>query len=187
MSGHQFADAFGLLADIAQKSRSCAFALPDSKPPQQSWTGIGFSLGETILLASMEDIAEIINLPRCTRIPKAKSFVRGAASVRGSIVPVVDLLAFFSLRTNRAARLQRMLVVEFGESYSGLVVDDILGMQHFPLENFEESYPYDLQDCFVPFVCGSYWRTTSDGSEEYWPVLDLHQLLADQSLINLSL
>lgn len=179
---------FDLLSHYAMRSRACALSAPSIAPIQQSWTGIGFSLGADTFLASMDDISEIINLPSCTKIPRTKSFVRGVANVRGSIIPVVDLMSFFQKGSSRATRLRRLLVIEYGESYTGLVVDDILGMQHFPIGGFKSAIDGHVDDAFKPFLSGTYTRVPQETlEEERWPVFDLATLLADERLENLSM
>lgn len=178
--------AFDLLMHYAMRSRACALATVDVKPPEQIWTGIGFSLGEAQFLAPMDDISEIINLPPCTKIPRTKTFVRGAANIRGAIIPVIDLMIFFQKRSSRVARLRRLLVIEYRESFTGLVVDDILGMQHFTAHHYESRISSNLDPCFHPYLSGTYFRSNLDDEQEEWPVLDLDRLLTDQSLENLS-
>ncbi len=179
---------FKLLSHYAMRSRACALSASDVAPILQTWTGIGFSLGTSVFLVSMEDISEIINLPLCTKIPRTKSFVRGAANFRGSIIPVIDLMSFFNKSSSRIARLRRLLVVEYGESYTGLVVDDVLGMQHFPMDNFEASIDSGVESVFHPFLAGTYFDPVTKSYEiDRWPVFDLSRLLADERLENLSI
>ncbi len=179
---------FDLLTHYSVRSRACALSAPTLAPFQQQWTGIGFSLGADTFLVSMDDISEIINLPTCTKIPRTKSFVRGVANVRGSIIPVVDLNHFFQKGSSRVTRLRRLLVIEYGESYTGLVVDDILGMQHFPLDGFKGSIENHIDEVYKPFLSGTYTRVPQDTlEEERWPVFDLGTLLADERLENLSM
>lgn len=180
-------NAFDLLVHYSVRSRACAKSAIDIAPIEKTWTGIGFSLGHTAFVASMDDIAEIINLPACTHIPRTKSFVRGAANIRGSIMPVIDLMGFFNKGSSRVARLRRLLVVEYLDSYTGLVVDDILGMQHFPLRSFEPSIESNLDVCFHNYLSGTYSRITANSQDqEHWPVFDIDRLLADESLENLA-
>lgn len=179
--------AFDLLMHYAMRSRACATAAPDIAPSEQTWTGIGFTLGDAYFLSAMDDITEIINLPTCTNIPRTKPFVRGVANIRGAIIPVIDLMSFFSKGTSRVSRLRRLLVVEYNESYTGLVVDDILGMQHFTATHYEPQPPLPIDDCFKPYLNGSYWRNNIVGDEkEYWPVFELDRLLTGDHLENLS-
>ena len=158
--------AFNLLLHYAFRSRACASSLPETSPQEQSWTGIGFSLGEQSFLVPMSDITEILNLPHCTRIPRTKSFVRGAANIRGSVVPVIDLMAFFQKPSTRVARLRRVLVVDYRESSTGLIVDDILGMQHFSAMNYEASISSELEPCFHGYLSGTYFRYSKTNHRE---------------------
>src|SRR5581483_4275050 len=83
------AQPFELL--YALENRLRAARLDIAAGQTQSWTGLGFRLGEHWLVAPREDVREVITLPKVTRVPGAKPWLLGVANVRGNLLPVTDL------------------------------------------------------------------------------------------------
>jgi twitching motility protein PilI len=76
------------------------------------------------------------------------------ANVRGRLLPLIDLESFFggSLGGKKG---RRVLALELGDLYSGLIVNEVFGMQHFPVDSFSDQVPVSL-DALRPFLAGSY-------------------------------
>lgn len=172
---------FALLTDIAQRNRAMAAGLPEQQEAVELWNGIGFILAGERYVAPMGEVTEILHVPRFTHIPGVQPFMMGAANVRGRLLPLVDLASFFGLaRSSRSLRDRRVLVVEQGEVFSGLVVDTVLGMQYFAAETYRED-PGRAPDSVRPFVNGSYER-----DEEIWNVFSATDLLADERFLDVA-
>ncbi len=74
------------------------------------------------------DIREIIKIREITEVPRTPKFLLGVISVRGTIIPVVDLrlrLRLPAMPPTRAARI--LVVVQEGEPF-GLLVDAVVGV-----------------------------------------------------------
>ncbi len=101
--------------------------------------------------------------------------------MRGRLLPLVDLASFFDIpRSSRSHRDRRVLVVEQGDVFSGLVVDSVLGMQYFATDNFRET-PKGVPDSVRPFVSGGYER-----NEEVWNVFSAADLVADERFLDVA-
>ena len=75
----------------------------------------------------IEQVKEIRTLEEITKIPKAKSYVRGIMNLRGLIIPVIDVkdkLGFGSTEISSSSK-QRILVADVHNSLYGLLVDDV--------------------------------------------------------------
>ena len=151
--------AFELLLQIDQRCRLLAADLPSQPTRQDSWSGIGFRLGEHWYVAPMGEISEVLHEPRCTQLPGVKTWVKGVANLRGRLLPVMDLGGFLGLELSRARKQRRVLVVEFNDLFVGLLVDEVVGMQHFPLDAWVASTASS-----APFIQGQF-----DG-EPQWQV-----------------
>ena len=128
-------DEFAVLTDIARRSRAMAAGLPEQQEAVELWNGIGFVLAGERYVAPMGEVTEILHVPRYTHIPGVHPFMMGAANVRGRLLPLVDLAGFFEVpRSSRSTRERRVLVVEQGDVFSGLVVDSVSGMQYFAVD-----------------------------------------------------
>lgn len=74
-------------------------------------------------------VREIIRVIEITEVPRLPPFVLGVISVRGAIIPVIDLrvrLGFARAATQRTSRI--VIVTEDGQRF-GLQVDDVLGLE----------------------------------------------------------
>ncbi|RDJ31882.1 MAG: hypothetical protein DWQ18_01025 [Crenarchaeota archaeon] len=75
----------------------------------------------------IEQVKEIRTLEEITKIPKAKSYVRGIMNLRGLIIPVIDVkdkLGFGTTEISSSSK-QRILVADVHDSLYGLLVDDV--------------------------------------------------------------
>ncbi|MBB5213084.1 chemotaxis protein CheW [Microbulbifer hydrolyticus] len=161
------------LVDIANRAKAQAQGLPARQEVKPYWTGIGFSLLGHRFVASMEDVVELLELPQYTFIPGAQPWVRGVANVRGRLLPLFDMAAFFGGHLSSARQRRRVLVVEYDKVYAGLIVDELHGMQHLALE-YGKMPPSDLVEAFAPMVSGQFQL-----QQERWLVFDLQALLSD--------
>lgn len=172
---------FAILTDIAQRSRSMAAGLPEQQEAVELWNGIGFVLAGERYVAPMGEVTEILHVPRFTHIPGVRPFLMGAANVRGRLLPLVDLAGFFDIpRSPRSPRDRRVLVIEQGDVFSGLVVDTVLGMQYFATDSFRAA-PAGVPENVQPFVAGGYER-----NEEVWKVFSAVDLLDDERFLDVA-
>ena len=173
--------AFSELVALAERSQQLALELPAKENAQTHWNGLGFSLLGQQFVAPMSEVAELLRVPTTTRLPGVKHFVLGIANVRGKLMAILDLAAFFeSENVKSLSRSQRrVLGVEDDEQFFGFIVDESLGMRHFPRDAFSDEVA--VQEMFKPFVRGGY-----EMSGAVWPVLSLASLAADSKLKDLS-
>ncbi|WP_150911635.1 chemotaxis protein CheW [Marinobacter halotolerans] len=172
---------FAVLTDIARRSRSLAAGLPEQQQAVELWNGIGFVLAGERYVAPMGEVVEILHVPRYTHIPGVRSFMLGAANVRGRLLPLIDLAGFFDVpRSSRSHRERRVLVVEQGDVFSGLVVDSVSGMQYFAVDSHVAS-PQGVPASVQPFVNGGYER-----NEEIWKVFSAADLLGDERFLDVA-
>ncbi|GAA3579106.1 MULTISPECIES: chemotaxis protein CheW [Marinobacter] len=172
---------FAVLTDIAQRSRSMAAGLPEQQEAIELWNGIGFTLAGERYVAPMGEVVEILHVPRYTHIPGVRSFMMGAANVRGRLLPLIDLAHFFDLpRSARSVRERRVLVIEQGDVFSGLVVDGVSGMQYFAVDSFDAE-PSNVPQVVQPFVQGGYER-----NDETWKVFSTTGLVNDERFLDVA-
>ena len=173
-------EAFTLLNDIADKARGTAIEIPQVQTEQSHTTGLGFSLLGHRFVASMDEVSELMRVPQTTRVPGVKNFVLGVGNVRGRLMIVLDLALFFGEASVLPRAQRRLLAVEDDENLIGFIVDESLGMQHFPSDAFAEKVE-DVPDLFSEFVRGCY---SIAGVQ--WPVLSLGTLAVDPRLEKLA-
>jgi purine-binding chemotaxis protein CheW len=86
-------------------------------------------------------ISEIIKVRPVTEVPRAPSFVTGIISVRGTIVPVVDLRVRLHLPATETGPAARILIVRKQDEPYGLVVDEVVHVVRLHAEDIEPPPP----------------------------------------------
>ncbi len=174
--------AFNALVDLAQRSLASAKGLPAQTEVRQYWSGIGFSLMGSALVSPMGEITELLELPEYTKCPGVQPWVLGVANVRGRLLPLFDMAAFFGGRLDGQRKKHRVLVLERDGFYAGLVVDAAMGMQHFPVESFTADAG-EIAETLLPFVGGCYGHSSKGGDRE-WYVFNPAKLIEDPRFAN---
>ena len=155
--------AFELLLEIDQRCRSLAAGLVPAQAQLDTWSGIGFRIGEQCFVAPMGEIAEILHEPRFTLLPGVKPWVKGVANLRGQLLPIMDLCGFFGIELSPLRKQRRVLVLEYKDVFVGLQVDEVLGMQHFDQTELDTHVQALPNLMLVPFIQGRF-----AGQPEWW-------------------
>ncbi len=154
-----------MLVDLDHQVRERQPVLPLSREPQKSWSGIGFSLNGFYYVSPIDEIAEILEIPRLTTVPGVHPWVKGLGNVRGRLVPVIDLMQFFYGRMSAVQlKRQRLFLIESNEHVAGVIVDEVLGMQHFLVDSFLPQVRV-MDQHIRPFITGGY-----SVGEKKWPI-----------------
>lgn len=170
--------AFEALSELARSSRAVAKGLPAQINARPQWSGIGFSLLGSHFVVPMGEVAEMLEVPGYTHLPGVQSWVRGVANVRGRLLPLFDFAAFFGGRLVGGRKRRRILVLETESLYSGLIVDQVFGMQHFYVDEYQAEHG-QVVEAIQPFVQGGY-----EVSGEFWNIFRLSHLAEDQRFID---
>ncbi|MDR3427629.1 MULTISPECIES: chemotaxis protein CheW [Silvimonas] len=92
---------------------------------------LGVRIGDANWLVDLADVAEVMPVPQVSGVPLAQPWFRGVSNVRGNLVSVSDISAFFggpTLTTSAAARL--ILLHPRHILHSAVLVDRMLGLKH---------------------------------------------------------
>lgn len=167
---------FELLAAIDRKSRARAQGLPSVAPSRKQWLGIGFRLRDNHLVVPLRAVAEIVTPLDIAAVPGVKPWVLGIASMRGNLLPVIDLQALlFGHAAVADPRARRVLVVEHGGHSTGLMVDGVAGLRRFWADERSEDLP-SLAPELRTYVTHAY-----PGVEHRYALLDLVALLKSEA------
>mgnify|MGYP001036912738 FL=1 len=160
---------FALLKKLEQRGRDHQAVLPAQEEVSPEWSGIGFRLGAWRLVAPMDQVNEILTMPRLSPVPNTKPWVKGIANVRGTLLPIMDLGGFLG-RASTMTRLSRVVVVRHGELTAGLLVDEVLGMRRF-LEDDRVPVPETVDEALRPYLVSCF--SADDG---VWYVFGMRAL-----------
>jgi twitching motility protein PilI len=163
--------AFNKLLDVALNARRTAKGLPSQLDIKPHWSGVGFTLFGQKFVAPMGEVTEMLELPSYTELPGVQGWIRGLANVRGRLLPLTDLAVYLGGKLEAPRRNRRVLVVESGDTYSGLIVDGILGMQHFPVDSYVSEMAGVEHSAMVPYLQGSFQEEDGCGWTVFSPWL----------------
>ena len=120
-------------------------------------------------------IREIIKLREITEVPRAPRFLLGVVTVRGLVLPVVDLRLRLRLEVPALGRNARILVVMHKNERFGLLVDEVRGVVRFADDQVEPP-PTSLSPSEAPFLAGI-GRYPDEGEERMVILLSLDAVL----------
>lgn len=172
--------AYSILVELDELSKRYAAPLPANQEVQLTWSGIGFRMADTYFVAPIDEVSEVIEIPSYTVVPGVKHWVKGIANVRGRLLPIMDLSGFFKTESKKRESSRRIIVVDKEDMYSGLLVDEVLGMQHFETDGFKQGSD-TCGELVDPFVGGAYER-----DEQTWHVFKLFELADDPQFLQAS-
>jgi purine-binding chemotaxis protein CheW len=112
-----------------------------------------FRVSDEIYGVNIMDIKELIKPREVTEVPRAPSFVSGVISLRGTIIPIIDMLVRLGLKHGTATGRERVIVVRHGNTFSGLLVDEIIQVVRIAQECLENT-PTVLEGIDRDFVSG---------------------------------
>lgn len=145
------------LVELQRRCRERSSGLPQQEEIIEYWSGIGFTMDGVRYVAPVAEVSEILPVPRYTRVPGVMGWMKGIANVRGRLLPIMDLIGYFNRKSALQEKRRRLLVLDVGDVYSGLVVDEVMGMQHFPVTGYEaQSGEEDAN--IAPYTGGAYTR-----------------------------
>jgi twitching motility protein PilI len=163
---------FELLRELEKLARAALTGQGRNPANEREWVGVAFRISSESFLVAREETREVLGYPAVvTRVPGAKSWIRGIANVRGQLLPVVDLRAFLGGGATNTGRSTRVLVANHKEAPAGLLVDEVLGFRRFNEAEFSSVPPPTVARC-DRYLAGAFRR-----GAETWPVFSLRSLL----------
>jgi purine-binding chemotaxis protein CheW len=121
-----------------------AVAAPAKAPaqaPEATAHLVAFKLGEELYAAPVERVTEIVRVQALTRVPQAPEHVRGVQSLRGAILPVLEVRTRLGLAPATVTPASRVVVVEGHGRLVGLLVDSVLQVSRVPRSTIKPPPP----------------------------------------------
>ncbi len=96
--------------------------------PVQEIEMLAFRLGSEEYALLVEQVREVIKLWEITSVPNTPDYVLGVISLRGKVLPVIDLCKRLGLPPGARDGRARIIVVSLDEEETGLIVDRVTGV-----------------------------------------------------------
>lgn len=167
----------GTPRDAARILRERARALARTAEPAAATDVLDvleFELARERYAVETRYVREVGALRSLAALPCTPPFVLGIVSVRGRILPVIDIRAFFDLPGRGLADMNRVVVVAHGDVELGLLVDAVVGVRGVAAQELHGPLPT------FTGVRADYLRGVT---AERLVVLDLGRMLSDPAMI----
>jgi twitching motility protein PilI len=165
---------FELLAELERRGRNATASPEAVAAAGREWVGVAARMAGELYLVAREEAREVLSVPApLTRVPGAKPWLLGLASVRGQLYPVIDLRQFLGGGVTPLSRTTRIIITSHRDMPAALVVDEVLGFRRFTETEFTGAVPVTIVPC-ARFLAGSFQHES-----EQWPVLSMRRLLED--------
>jgi purine-binding chemotaxis protein CheW len=136
-------------AELQEKKAQAAIETVDFKM-------VTFSLGGKDYGVDIMSVKEIAKADKFTFVPNAPSFVRGVYNLRGDIIPIIDLRAFFHLPLSRNEGndgQDNMLILNIEDHVYGTIVDKIDKVVGISSEQIQPPHPI-FGDINIKYIQG---------------------------------
>lgn len=149
---------FEILADYERRSLAHSGSAAGARAAAAAslWRGVGFRIGERNLVSSLTEVNEILSIPDVTRVPGARSWMLGVASVRGNLIPLIDLKDLLSGEATSVSDSTRVLLVRQSGGSVGLLVDEVVGQRNFSADQRTGAPAQQADDGFARYVIEHY-------------------------------
>lgn len=111
---------------------------------------VTFQIDQQLFAASMEEVGDIVDVEELTPVPRSDKTIRGLINVRGQILTLLDLRAFFGQQTTPFQKNESAITLEYrGEDYAIAVdhVKDIIGLNEASLQTNLPNLSQTIRAC----------------------------------------
>ncbi len=126
---------------------------------------------------SIEQVREIRPLDSITKVPNAKSYIKGVMNLRGMIVPIMDVREKLGFNSGTPSPKARILVADVQSKLTGLLIDEVDQVMRIPQKEIETNLSGGLESL-------EYIQGVAKTSGRLIVLLDIVKLLDNNSSAN---
>lgn len=93
---------------------------------------VSFGMGEEEFGVNILNVQEINRMQDITRVPNSAEHIEGVISLRGKVIPILDLRCRLGMERKEHDKHTRIIVVEVQGTIAGLVVDAVREVLRIP-------------------------------------------------------
>ncbi len=144
-------------------------------------TMLGLAIGEARYLVHMNEVNEVLQVPKLVPTPLTQSWFLGMTNIRGTLYGITDLGRYWGEEPVPIGLKSRiLLVVPHYKINSGLLVSNMLGVRS--LTDFEMMTEPDMTP--RPGIVGHY-KDKQEG--RLWHVLNIEVLVANEQFLEIAI
>jgi purine-binding chemotaxis protein CheW len=100
-------------------------------------TYLTFVVDDEEYAVHVSHVTEIVRLQKSFAVPDVPDYIRGVINLRGKVIPLLDMRARFGLAEAAYTDRTVVVVLEVGETATGLVVDGVSEVAEIAPENID--------------------------------------------------
>ena len=127
---------------------------------------------------SIEQVREIRPIESITKVPNAKSHMKGVMNLRGMVVPIMDVKEKLGFNNGALSPKAKILVADVQNKLTGLLIDEIDQVMRIPMKEIETHLSGGLESL-------EYIKGVAKISGRLIVLLDIVKLLECDSFSNL--
>lgn len=122
------------VAPALEETRDKAGVVSDSNGGESEETQqreielLSFRLGGEVYAVLVADVREVLKSYHLTTVPNTPNYILGVMSLRGAMLPIIDLCKRFGLAPGANDEKSRIVVVSSADEEVGLLVDQVTGV-----------------------------------------------------------
>jgi len=141
---------------------------------------LSFRISNELYGVELKCLKEIIKLRELTEVPKVSKYIRGVISLRGVIIPIIELREILNLPvSSQDANGRRIVVVEIDNILAGFTIDSIFRVLRIPVSSLEMPPPIfsGIDAEFIEYVC--HIENPELSSTDLVVILNMEKIIAE--------
>jgi len=164
---------------IEEYQQSLTEQIKNAGNSEPSMTVLGVAVGEERYLIPMNEVTEVIQIPKLARVPLTQPWFLGLANVRGNLYGITDLGVYLGGQPMPFTLKSRILLVSPGnKTYGGFIVHSMLGIRS--LSEFTLVHASRKKQ---PKGVVKQYKDTED---RLWRELNLFELISDDKFLQIA-
>lgn len=136
---------------------------------------LGIMIGNENWLVDLADVAEVMPVPVVAPVPLGFAWFKGVANIRGNLVSVSDLPAFFGLQHGGFTSMSRLVLLQPRHlPHAAVLVNRMLGLKHLADLTLLEA-----DTARQPWLGEVY----QDAAGQNWKTLNIAELVSQPSFL----
>ncbi len=153
-----------------------AEAVPEASVEEEAAAGemvelMTFNLSDELYAFRVTDVQEVLRSQVMTTIPRTIDFIPGVTSLRGKVIPVMDLRKRLRIGSGQTNTASIVILKGVGKGMIGVMVDRTLDVIRVPESDIKQP-PSHLADSEARFIEG-----VAAQQEMFISIIDLNELL----------
>jgi purine-binding chemotaxis protein CheW len=155
---------------------AAAEAVPEAPVEEEAAAGemvelMTFNLSEELYAFRVTDVQEVLRSQKMTVVPRTIDFIPGVTSLRGKVIPVMDLRKRLHISSGQANTASIVILKGAGRGMIGVLVDRTLDVIRVSESDIKRP-PSHLADSEARFIEG-----IAAQQERFISIIDLNELL----------